>query len=204
MKIFASVAALAAMIAVAPALSFEWQVTQNVQWEGTTLTTDELAAPLKGYLVYLGTDNTWSWTDDQLSDQIIQEGSVATAGLFFALGRVSGTYEAALGTDYDDGGTFDNGASYGVLLEYTDADGNVWYNIGTTIYTVEGVEDEKSSIAQQQFLGFSYAKDESTDATNSDGPTAGGGWWNSSAVIPEPMTVLCGLAGLALLLKRRA
>ena len=83
-------------------------------------------------------------------------------------------------------------------LTYT-VDGVTYYNFSTSTYTVPaGVEDHTPMSGIQNFT-FNWDMDE----TGGDAPTAGGGWW-TSAIIPEPMTVLCGLAGLALLLKRRA
>ena len=203
-KIFATLAAVVTMATMVSAYTFSWGtgagLTGRIQFgsgnyiaaAGDTANVANAAA----YLIYLGADSTLDVnTDGTSKDEIVQQGSVSTAGLF---GRGSGTYAKNLGTAYEDGSLFTDGVStFAALITYT-VDGKTYYNYSTTTYTITaGVQDNSPA----SVMNFTFNWD--MDETGGDAPTAGGGWW-TSAIIPEPMTVLCGLAGLALLLKRRA
>ncbi len=197
-KAFTAIAALALTIGVASALSFSWATNTKISFNGTQLTTAELAAPVTVELIYLGKDNAWSFDKSGLvTDEAVSTGSVTVTGGIAAKGKALGTIEKTLGDSFADGTKFDNGNVFGVLITYTDTNGDVWYNLSSNTYTLSGAEDNGSNINKQLF-DFAWENDES----GGDTPTAGGGWW--TPIIPEPMTVLCGLAGLALLLKRRA
>ena len=147
------------------------------------------------YLVYLGTDATWTFNDDgTTSDEIVQTGTITSAGL---VGRGSGTYAKDLETTFADGSAFTTGSTFGVMVTYT-VDGTTYYNYSSGTYSVpSGVQDNTADMTT-----YNMTMNWDMDETGGDTPTAGGGWWGIP--VPEPMTVLCGLAGLALLLKRRA
>ena len=198
-KAFTAIAVLALTIGAASALSFSWGTNTKISFNGTQLTTAELAAPVTIELIYLGKDNTWSFDESGLvTDEVVNTGSIATSGAPTGKGKGNGTIEKAFGSSFADGSKFDNGNVFGVMITYTDTEGNVWYNLSSNTYTLSGVADNGTTI-DKQYFDFAWENDES----GAEAPTAGGGWW-TSAIIPEPMTVLCGLAGLALLLKRRA
>ena len=198
-KAFTAIAALALTIGVASALSFSWGTTDKISFNGTQLTTAALAAPVTIELIYLGTDKAWSFDESGLvTDEAVSTGTVAVTGSIAGKGKGSGKIEKTHLDTFADGSKFDNGNVFGVLITYTDTEGNVWYNLSSNTYTLSGVADNSATIDKQTF-DFAWENDES----GGDTPTPGGGWW-TSAIIPEPMTVLCGLAGLALLLKRRA
>ena len=197
-KAFTAIVALALTIGAASALSFSWGTRTAISFNGTQLTTAELAAPVTAELIYLGTDKAWSFEElGVLTDEVANTGSIATTGAPTGKGKANGVIDQSLGTSFADGSKFGNGNVFGVLITYTDTEGNVWYNLSSNTYTVSGVADDSSTI-DKQFFDFAWTNDE----TGAEAPTAGGGWW--MVPVPEPMTVLCGLAGLALLLKRRA
>ena len=196
-KAFTAIAVLALTIGAASALSFDWTTGSKISFNGTQLTTAELAAPVTIVLIYLGTDNTWSFAESGLvTDEAVSTGAVAVTGGLANRGKASGTIEKTLGDSFADGSKFGNGSVFGVMITYTDTEGNVWYNLSSNTYTLSGAEMNGTPIPKQTF-DFAWTNDESGAET----PTAGGGWWMTP--VPEPMTVICGLAGLALLLKRR-
>ena len=202
-KIFASLAAVVTMATISSAYTFNWGTGAGMTGRIQFPTGNYIAAPgdtanvanAAAYLVYLGTDATFTINDDgTTSDEIVQQGSVAAAGL---IGRGTGTYAKNLGTAYEDGSLFTDGVStFGALITYT-VDGVTYYNYSSNTYTITAGVQDNTPAATTNFT-FNWDMDE----TGGDTPTAGGGWW--MVPIPEPMTVLCGLAGLALLLKRRA
>ena len=208
-KAFTAIAALALTIGVASALSFSWGTNTKISFNGTVLDTAELAAPLTAELIFaapltaelifLGKDNAWSFDESGLvTDEAVSTGSIAVSGAPTGKGKGNGKIDKPLvGTSFADGSKFGNGNVFGVLITYTDTKGVVWYNLSSNTFTLSGVADETSPI-DKQYFDFVWTNDES----GGDTPTAGGGWW--MVPVPEPMTVLCGLAGLALLLKRRA
>ena len=197
-KAFTAIAALALTIGVASALAFDWGTADKITFNGTQLTTADLAAPVTVELIYLGKDNAWSFDKSGLvTDEAVSTGTVTVTGGIAAKGKGSGKIEKTLGDTFADGTKFGNGNVFGVLITYTDTQGTVWYNLSSTTYTLSGAEDNGTPI-NKQFFDFAWENDES----GAEAPTAGGGWWRIP--VPEPMTVLCGLAGLALLLKRRA
>ena len=197
-KAFTAIAVLALTIGTASALSFSWGTRDKITFNGTQLTTAELAAPVTAELIYLGTDNTWSFGKSGLvTDEAVSTGTVTVTGSISGKGKGGGKIEKTHLDTFADGSKFDNGNVFGVLITYTDTEGNVWYNLSSNTFTLAGVADNSSPI-DKQFFDFAWTKDES----GAEAPTAGGGWW--FVPVPEPMTVLCGLAGLALLLKRRA
>ena len=196
-KAFTAIAALALTIGAASALGFDWTTGSKISFNGTQLTTAELAAPVTIELIYLGTDNTWSFAESGLvTDEAVSTGTVTVTGGAAARGKGYGKLDKLLGTDFADGSKLGNGNVFGVLITYTDTEGNVWYNLSSNTYTLAGADMDGSVIPRQTF-DFAWTKDES----GAEAPTAGGGWWMTP--VPEPMTVICGLAGLALLLKRR-
>ena len=196
-KAFTAIAALALTIGAASALGFDWTTGSKISFNGTQLTTAELAAPVTIELIYLGTDNTWSFAESGLvTDEVASVGSVTVTGGLANKGKGYGKLDKLLGTDFADGSKLGNGNVFGVLITYTDTEGNVWYNLSSNTYTLAGADMDGSVIPRQTF-DFAWTKDES----GAEAPTAGGGWWMTP--VPEPMTVICGLAGLALLLKRR-
>ena len=197
-KAFTAIAVMALTIGAVSALSFSWTTGSKITFNGTQLTTAELAAPVTAELIYLGTDKAWSFEElGVLTDEAVNTGSITVSGGAANRGKATGKIDQALDTSFADGSKFGNGNVFGVLITYTDTNGAVWYNLSSNTYTVSGVADNSSTI-EKQFFDFAWTNDE----TGADAPTAGGGWW--MVPIPEPMTVLCGLAGLALLLKRRA
>ena len=197
-KAFTAIAALALTIGAASALGFDWTTGSKISFNGTQLTTAELAAPATVELIYLGTDNAWSFDKSGLvTDEVASVGSVTVTGGLANKGKGNGKLDKLLGDSFADGSVLENGNVFGVLITYTDTEGNVWYNLSGNTYTLSGADMDGSVIPRQTF-DFAWENDES----GAEAPTAGGGWW--TIPIPEPMTVLCGLAGLALLLKRRA
>ena len=197
-KAFTAIAVLALTIGAASALGFEWGTNTKISFNGTVLDSADLAAPVTVELIYLGTDNTWSFAESGLvTDEVASVGSVTVTGGLANKGKGNGKLDKLLGTDFADGSKLGNGNVFGVLITYTDTEGKVWYNLSSNTFALTGAVDETFNVTKQYF-DFAWTKDES----GAEAPTAGGGWW--TIPIPEPMTVLCGLAGLALLLKRRA
>ena len=198
-KAFTAIAVLALTVGAASALSFSWGTNTKISFNGTVLDSAALAAPATVELIYLGKDNAWSFDKSGLvTDEAVSTAPIAVTGGLSNRGKALGTIDKPLvGTSFADGSKFGNGNVFGVLITYTDTEGNVWYNLSSNTYTLSGAEDD-GSVIDKQLFDFAWENDES----GAEAPTAGGGWW--TIPIPEPMTVLCGLAGLALLLKRRA
>ena len=197
-KAFTAIAALALTIGAASALSFSWGTNTKISFNGTVLDSADLAAPVTVELIYLGTDNTWSFAESGLvTDEAVSTGSIAVSGAPTGKGKGNGVFVKLYGASYADGSTVNGNNVFGVLITYTDTEGKVWYNLSSNTFALTGAVDETFNVTKQYF-DFAWTKDES----GAEAPTAGGGWW--TIPIPEPMTVLCGLAGLALLLKRRA
>ena len=197
-KAFTAIAVLALTIGAASALSFDWTTGSKISFNGTQLTTAELAAPVTIELIYLGTDNTWSFAESGLvTDEAVSTGSIAVSGAPTGKGKGNGVFDKLFGSSYADNSTVNASNVFGVLITYTDTEGTVWYNLSSNTFALTGAVDETFNVTKQYF-DFAWTNDE----TGAEAPTAGGGWWR--VPVPEPMTVLCGLAGLALLLKRRA
>ena len=197
-KAFTAIAALALTIGAASALSFEWGTSTAITFNGTKLTTADLAAPATVELIYLGTDKAWSFDESGIvTDEVASTGSITTTGLAAKRGYGNGVIEKTLGDSFTDGSTFGNGNVFGVLITYTDANGDVWYNLSSNTYTLSGA-DMNGSVIPKQTFAFAWTKDES----GAEAPTAGGGWWTAPTV-PEPVSAGLALAGIALLLKRR-
>ena len=197
-KAFTAIAVLALTIGVASALSFSWGTTDKITFNGTVLTTADLAAPATIELIYLGTDKAWSFDESGLvTDEAVSTGTVTVTGSNAGKGKGGGKIEKTHLDTFADGTKFDNGNVFGVLITYTDANGAVWYNLSSNTYTLSGVADNTTSIPKQNF-NFAWTN----DSTGAEAPTAGGGWWTAPAV-PEPVSAGLALAGIALLLKRR-
>ena len=197
-KAFTAIAALALTIGAASALSFEWGTNTAITFNGTKLNSAALAAPVTAELIYLGTDNAWSFDESGLvTDEAVSTGSVTTGGAPTAKGKANGKINQLMGTSFADGSKFGNGNVFGVLITYTDADGAVWYNLSSNTFTISGAADDTFGI-DKQYFDFAWTNDES----GAEAPTAGGGWWTAPAV-PEPVSAGLALAGIALLLKRR-
>ena len=199
MKIFASVVAFATMIALAPAMAFLWSVSSAISFDGANIVSSGLydtANPnVHAQLVYLGTDNVFTIVNGVTTDEQVGAAETPMSGNALVNGRItSKSYREDMNHEYNDGGTVSNGATYGLMITYVAADGKTWYNYSSNTYTISGLSDDASDLSDASF-SFNWE--------TYDGPLSsynvGDGW-----VIPEPMTVLCGLAGLALLLKRRA
>ena len=196
-KAFTAIAALALTIGAASALSFDWETSARITFNGTKLNSAALAAPAKVELIYLGTDNAWSFDESGLvTDEAVSTGAIAVTGAVGNKGKATGTIEKTLGDSFADGSKFGNGNVFGVLITYTDTEGNVWYNLSNTI-TLTGA-DMNGSVIPKQTFAFAWTN----DSTGAEAPTAGGGWWTAPAV-PEPVSAGLALAGIALLLKRR-
>ena len=197
-KAFTAIAALALTIGAASALSFSWGTNTAISFNGTKLNSAALAAPATVELIYLGKDNAWSFDESGIvTDEAVSTASITTTGLAANRGKAFGKIEQLLGTSFADGSKFGNGNVFGVLITYTDANGDVWYNLSSNTYTLAEAADDGSVIDRQTFA-FAWTKDES----GAEAPTAGGGWWTAPAV-PEPVSAGLALAGIALLLKRR-
>ena len=197
-KAFTAIAVLALTIGAASALGFEWGTNTKISFNGTVLDSADLAAPVTAALIYLGKDNAWSFDKSGLvTDEVVNTGSIATSGAPTGKGKGNGKLDKLLGESFADGSVLENGNVFGVLITYTDTKGAVWYNLSSNTYTLTGAADD-GAVIDKQYFDFAWTNDE----TGAEAPTAGGGWWR--VPVPEPMTVLCGLAGLALLLKRRA
>ena len=122
MKIFASVAAFAAMIALAPAYTISWGtgagLPGRIQFGGDYIAASGDTANLANaavYLVYLGENDTFDFAETgETSDEIVQTGTVAAAGL---VGRGYSSYSKDLGTAFDDASTMTAGVStFGVMI----------------------------------------------------------------------------------------
>ena len=197
-KAFTAIAVLALTIGAASALSFQWGTSAKLSFNGTQLTTAALAAPATVELIYLGTDKAWSFDESGLvTDEVVNTGVIATSGLAGNRGKGTGEFAKALDDSFADGSKFGNGNVFGVLITYTDANGDVWYNLSSNTFTLTGAADDSTDIAKANF-NFAWTNDES----GAEAPTAGGGWWTAPAV-PEPVSAGLALAGIALLLKRR-
>lgn len=197
-KAFTAIAVLALTIGAASALSFQWGTSDKITFNGTQLTTAALAAPATVDLIYLGTDKAWSFDESGIvTDEVASTGSVTVTGGAANKGKGNGTIDQLLGTSFADGSTYGNGNVFGVLITYTDTEGNVWYNLSSNTFELTGVADDRTTIAKATFA-FAWTNDES----GAEAPTAGGGWWTAPAV-PEPVSAGLALAGIALLLKRR-
>ena len=197
-KAFTAIAVLALTIGAASALGFQWATSSAITINGTKLNSAALAASATVELIYLGTDNAWSFDDLGVpTDEVANTGSITTTGLASKRGYGNGKLDKLLGSDFADGSKLGNGNVFGVLITYTDADGAVWYNLSSNTFTLSNAADD-GAVIDQQYFDFAWTNDES----GADAPTAGGGWWTAPAV-PEPVSAGLALAGLALLLKRR-
>ena len=197
-KAFTAIAVLALTIGAASALSFNWTTGSKITFNGTVLNTAALAAPATVELIYLGTDKAWSFDESGLvTDEAVSTGAITTTGLAAKRGYGNGTLDKLYGASYADGSTVGSGNVFGVLITYTDTEGNVWYNLSGNTFTITGATDDTWNVLKQTF-DFAWTNDES----GAEAPTAGGGWWTAPAV-PEPVSAGLALAGIALLLKRR-
>ena len=197
-KAFTAIAVLALTIGAASALSFQWGTSTAVTFNEAKLNSAALAAPATVELIYLGTDKAWSFDESGLvTDELADTGSITTSGLVAKRGFGNGEIAKALGDTFADNSTFGNGNVFGVLITYTDTEGNVWYNLSSNTFTLTGADDDSKDIPKQNF-DFAWTN----DSTGAEAPTAGGGWWTAPAV-PEPVSAGLALAGIALLLKRR-
>ena len=197
-KAFTAIAVLALTIGAASALSFEWGTSSAITFNGTKLTTAALAAPATVELIYLGKDKAWSFDESGLvTDEAVSTGSVTTSGAPTAKGKASGKITKSVGDTFADNSTFGGGNVFGVLITYTDTNGDVWYNLSSNTYTLADGVSDITTITKQTF-NFAWEN----DSTGAEAPTAGGGWWTAPAV-PEPVSAGLALAGIALLLKRR-
>ena len=200
MKIFAAFAAFAAMIALAPAMSFTWSVSGALTFNGSNMVTDGLYKPyarnIRAQLVYLGSDGKWAIADGDINPYKNQ--TVGETYTPDSTGRIEDkTYQENMGTSYSIGGSVSNGATYGLMIVYRDNWGMPWYNYSSNTYTISGLTNDSSELANATF-NFNW----DIDYSMNDDATPGGGWWY--VPVPEPLTAVGGLAGLALLLKRRA
>ena len=196
-KAFTAIAVLALTIGAASALSFSWGTTDKITFNGTVLNSAALAAPATVELIYLGTDKAWSFDESGLvTDEAVSTGSITVTGSNAGKGKGSGKFDKLLGTSFADGSKVAEGNVFGVLITYTDANGDVWYNLSSNTYTLANAADDGAVIPKQTF-NFAWTNDES----GAEAPTAGGGWW--TVPVPEPVSAGLALAGIALLLKRR-
>lgn len=196
-KAFTAIAALALTIGAASALSFSWGTSTAISFNGTKLTTADLAAPATVELIYLGTDKAWSFDDLGVpTDEAVSTGSIAVSGAPTAKGKGSGVFDKLFGASYADNSTVNASNVFGVLITYTDANGDVWYNLSSNTFALTGAADDTFNVTKQNF-DFAWTNDES----GAEAPTAGGGWW--TVPVPEPVSAGLALAGIALLLKRR-
>ena len=176
----------------AQAVSFSWTSSTQVSFGGTVLNTAGNTA--SAYLVYLGTDGSWSFGDDisgdlaNITDSTVSTSQTRTTGSAAAKGKIAPA-------DYGMNGN--QGFSYGVVLTYTDTSGVKWYNISSDIYTI-GADVADNATGQSHNFEFSFSEGGSVDKLSSS--QVGGGWYNT---VPEPSTAMLALAGLALLIKRR-
>ena len=181
-KTFLTIAALAMMATSASALSFQW-ATNILKFDGTNLKSDNAVS---AYLVYLGSGVSTlkdSYAFDSLPTAVgtqvdAKDGTAATS-------KVSQKFTF-------DFGTYENGDSFALVAKYT-KNGETYWNVSETVYTLTGIADETSS---PDAANFTFNNSTATPAAS---VTTGGGW----TAVPEPSTAALALAGLALLLKRR-
>jgi hypothetical protein len=175
----------------AQAVSFNWTSKSQVTFDGTILKTEGNTA--KAYLVYLGTDNEWSFGNDisgvlaNITDTSVSTADTRTSGSNAAKGKI-------MPTDYAKNGNQEY--SYGVVLTYKDSSNKTWYNISSDVYTI-GANVADNATGQSHEFEFSFEKNGTVAKLSSS--NVGGGW----VAVPEPSTAALALAGLALLLKRR-
>ena len=184
MKKLASLICLLAAF-TASATSVDWK-SNTLSFEDTSL---KKSTDVVGYLVYLASGSlASSYTmDDSFSAATV--GTVVSSDSDGANkgGQVTGTAE----WDY---GTYKNGDSFALVLSYADsASGKTYWQISSTVNTLDGISDETS--IPTAFSNY----DGSSAVSSGKSISAGSGW----VAVPEPSTAALALAGLALLLKRR-
>lgn len=181
-KTFLAMAALAMMTTSASALSFQWS-SNILKFDGSNL---KSVTDVTGYVLYLGSGVSTlesSYEGDSLPAVIGTQ--VDTKSATAATSKVLKTFEF----DY---GTYNNGDSFAMVVSYS-KDGEMYWNISETVYTLSGIADETTDLSNAVFT-FNNGT-----ATPSSSVSTGGGW----TAVPEPSTAALALAGLALLLKRR-
>ena len=142
-KAFTAIAALALTIGAASALSFSWGTTTQITFNEKVLNSAALAAPATVELIYLGTDKAWSF--DALgivTDEAVSTGSITVTGGIANKGKASGKFDKLFGASYADNSTVNGNNVFGVLITYTDANGDVWYNLSSNTFALTGAADD--------------------------------------------------------------
>ena len=189
MKKFITIMVVALVAISASAATFKWGTgSEKVSFGGTAITTTNGAI---GYLVLLsGTSLEASVIEDAISaPSYVASKANTSTGLASAKGKITDTYFSE---------DVANGQNYGMFITYNDGT-DTWYNFSSTIYTVEGVVDGTSGLADATFA-FDFTTQ--NEVSNGDAITAGKGWYKAVAV-PEPASAMLALAGVAMLIRRR-
>ena len=176
------------------AVSFKWASDAKVTFEGTSLQTAGNTAT--AYLVYLGTDGTWSFGTDitgvlaNVTDASVGQTTTKTSGSANVKGKFGPENYGLDGNQ---------GYSYGVVLTYTDSSNDIWYNLSSDTYTISsGTADNATGLSHN----FTFSFDKGGEVTALSSAQVGSGWYKVTPV-PEPSSAALALAGLALLIKRR-
>ena len=193
---------LIALIAVATlsasAASFDWGTGSDKVAFGD-LIFNVSGYNVTGYLVHLGTSTDVS---KLYSIDYAEPGSIsgATSVQYKAPTVTGGASNKGKIKETFKGEEVVNGATFGMYLVYTDADGVSWFNYSTNVYTVSGISTGAEVLSAATF-GFNYA---AQNTITKEGESLKAGWNSINiAAVPEPSTAALALAGLALLIKRR-
>ena len=184
--------AVATMLAPsAHALSFNWSAS-GILYDGTRFN-KTTGANVTAYLVYLGTDESYSTSYDVNKESTASSiiSSVGTQADY----KTGTTAAGKITQDFEfDSGAYGNGDTFGILLSYT-ASGTTYFNLSSSTYTLSGLTDDPTQTIADATFTFSYS-----GPTESKTISSGSGW---VLAVPEPSTAALALAGLALLIRRR-
>ena len=190
MKKLLTLALAAGFAGLASAVTMQWSAA-GIAFNGTTLKND---GNVTGYLIALNSFQDFYQLTDTFTPASIKDTGAETGRVVdeksktTAVGRLQNYW--TIDTD-----TYNNGATFAVLLKYTGAsDGKVYYNLSENLVTMENMSVDPPVNASNTASTFSYSTSSEKGKLK-----AGGGW----TMVPEPSTAALALAGLALLIRRR-
>ena len=181
---------LACMTVAANSATINWGAGSAIYY-GTT----KVKTAVTGYLLYLGTDNSYGAVDfDALSKDGAAYSMVASSkSSASTTSKVAGSVIGDASGKYGNKGPVVDGSSFfGTVYLYTDATGT-YYNLGATHKF-----DTNDTSYDPTLETFSWQ----TDVIASNASTSAQGW-KAVTPVPEPATGALALAGIALLFKRR-